>query len=305
MNILIIGNGFDLEHGLPTKYTDFLKFIKQVEILNRNYNSKSFSYIGKFIDDCKIDNSIKEYLRTKFIDKKNYYIIDELISLTNNNFWLNFFNECENYIKEDWIDFEAEISKIIKTLDKTRKDIQLGIIDDIKDEYLLKILQIYEPLGHYQKYLKISIYDNLILDLENNLTNFIRCLEIYLEDCVANINLKYYSPDILDLEIDKVISFNYTDTFMRLYDCHKYYNIKYDFIHGKSNINNSTNSNNMVLGIDEYLDDDLRNKETTFIEFKKYYQRIHKKTSCKYMEWLEEVKTNPMKQHNYIFLVIH
>ncbi len=26
MNILVIGNGFDLAHGLPTKYTDFLKF---------------------------------------------------------------------------------------------------------------------------------------------------------------------------------------------------------------------------------------------------------------------------------------
>ena len=27
MNILVIGNGFDLAHGLPTKYTDFLGFV--------------------------------------------------------------------------------------------------------------------------------------------------------------------------------------------------------------------------------------------------------------------------------------
>lgn len=26
MNILVIGNGFDLAHGLPTTYQDFLKF---------------------------------------------------------------------------------------------------------------------------------------------------------------------------------------------------------------------------------------------------------------------------------------
>ena len=25
MNILVIGNGFDLAHGLPTKYGDFLR----------------------------------------------------------------------------------------------------------------------------------------------------------------------------------------------------------------------------------------------------------------------------------------
>ena len=28
MNILVIGNGFDLAHGLPTKYIDFLKWVK-------------------------------------------------------------------------------------------------------------------------------------------------------------------------------------------------------------------------------------------------------------------------------------
>ena len=27
MNILLIGNGFDLEYGLPTKYVDFLEFV--------------------------------------------------------------------------------------------------------------------------------------------------------------------------------------------------------------------------------------------------------------------------------------
>ena len=31
MNILMIGNGFDLAHGLPTKYGDFLLFAKMVK----------------------------------------------------------------------------------------------------------------------------------------------------------------------------------------------------------------------------------------------------------------------------------
>lgn len=37
MNILVIGNGFDLAHGLPTKYGDFLDFI-----LILRSNSKQF-----------------------------------------------------------------------------------------------------------------------------------------------------------------------------------------------------------------------------------------------------------------------
>ena len=28
MNILVIGNGFDLAHGLPTNYVDFLEMIQ-------------------------------------------------------------------------------------------------------------------------------------------------------------------------------------------------------------------------------------------------------------------------------------
>ena len=31
MNILVLGNGFDLAHGLPTKYTDFLKFVEVIK----------------------------------------------------------------------------------------------------------------------------------------------------------------------------------------------------------------------------------------------------------------------------------
>ena len=36
MNILIIGNGFDLAHGLPTKYNDFLKFIQAFKSITNN-----------------------------------------------------------------------------------------------------------------------------------------------------------------------------------------------------------------------------------------------------------------------------
>lgn len=46
----------------------------------------------------------------------------------------------------------------------------------------------------------------------------------------------------------------------------------------------------MVLGIDEYLLDDRKDKETDFIAFKKYYQRIYKGTGCKYKEWVDQIR---------------
>lgn len=42
MNILVIGNGFDLAHGLPTKYTDFLEFTK---VIKRVINARDFGKI--------------------------------------------------------------------------------------------------------------------------------------------------------------------------------------------------------------------------------------------------------------------
>ena len=51
MSILIIGNGFDLAHRLPTSYTDFLKFFHSVEkMLATVYKG---NIIKNLIMDCQ------------------------------------------------------------------------------------------------------------------------------------------------------------------------------------------------------------------------------------------------------------
>lgn len=84
----------------------------------------------------------------------------------------------------------------------------------------------------------------------------------------------------------KILSFNYTETFKRVYK----QGFDIDYIHGKASIENSIGTNNMVLGIDEYLPKKRRDRDTEFIAFKKFYQRIHKETGCKYKEWLDIIK---------------
>ncbi len=66
--------------------------------------------------------------------------------------------------------------------------------------------------------------------------------------------------------------------------------IDIDFIHGKADINNTVETNNMVLGIDEYLSEDRKNRDIEFIGFKKFYQRIYKQTGCKYKEWVDTIR---------------
>ena len=55
MNILVIGNGFDLAHGLPTKYGDFLEFVKVIRqiVKAKQLNGACYTYnnINSYIGD--------------------------------------------------------------------------------------------------------------------------------------------------------------------------------------------------------------------------------------------------------------
>lgn len=123
----------------------------------------------------------------------------------------------------------------------------------------------------------------------------IRELEIYLEEYVDKIDCKVLSPDIKDMKIDKLISFNYTDSYRKYYD--KQNLCDYDFIHGKADVLHTLETNNLVLGINEYLPENKRNIDVKFIVFKKFYQRILKGTGNRYKNWLDVIN-----QESIIFL---
>ena len=138
--------------------------------------------------------------------------------------------------------------------------------------------QLYEDEGINQ------IKESLLNDL-NRLT---RCLEIYLSKSIENTGIKYKLNHIDGLRIDHVLSFNYTHTFERVYG--EYKRIQYDYIHGEAKEFGDIEECNLILGIDEYLDDLQRDKDTQFIELKKFYQRIYKRTGCNYVDWIDEVE---------------
>lgn len=80
-----------------------------------------------------------------------------------------------------------------------------------------------------------------------------------------------------------------------------YTDVDCDHIHGKADINNNIESDNMVLGIDDYLNEDEKFTNTNFIEFKKYYQRLIKGTNCDYKKWIDEINKSFTKHNVYIF----
>ena len=53
VNILIIGNGFDLAHELPTKYEDFLGFLKVMKLIEESYFLKHPDQYNLIQDEIK------------------------------------------------------------------------------------------------------------------------------------------------------------------------------------------------------------------------------------------------------------
>ena len=298
MNILIIGNGFDLAHKLPTKYTDFLDFLGDVRILKEEMPQN----LEQLSD--KIDENIRKYLFNSNsshldINSKHQKYINEIYKLSKGNLWIKWFaqeKEENEALGEYWIDFEAEISKIIQTIESI---LSVYPIEEQSDYYKCSIHSFFiEDLYYLDEPIEINM-KRITNKLINDLNDLIRCFEIYLENFVKNINISQLSLDIYNLNIDKILTFNYTNTYQKLYNT----DVECDHIHGKADINNDIESNNMVLGIDDYLNEDEKFTNTNFIEFKKYYQRLIKGTNCDYKKWIDEInQTKDFAKHNvYIF----
>ena len=310
MNILVIGNGFDLAHDLPTRYQDFLGFVERfLNIINT----------PQILQQGGLNNaekSVYEYINHLIFSEQK--LCKELEQLVKDNIWIEYFLQNPMYQKENWIDFESEISKVIQSLDQDMFP---------KDGKKLEKSELSETMGNlsntflYKKYAKYTTsiravsalthekcesitYKEIRDRLYNDLNKLIRALEIYLTDYVEKIECNYVLPDIDEIVKEnvqcsdgeeqirycKVLCFNYTNTYERLYLNGQQMQADIDYIHGRVKLLNTMENNNMVLGIDEYLTDERKNKETEFIAFKKFYQRIYKGTGCKYKDWVETIQ---------------
>ena len=58
----------------------------------------------------------------------------------------------------------------------------------------------------------------------------------------------------------------------------------------KANINKNVKTSNLVLGIDEYLNDERKDSELEFLVFKKFYQRVYKSTDNDYLNWIDRIR---------------
>ena len=67
MNMLIIGNGFDLAHKRPTKYEDFLRFLDAIQRTRDIFEVDPFL---QWLDVQEFSAHIKEYILSAYESRK-------------------------------------------------------------------------------------------------------------------------------------------------------------------------------------------------------------------------------------------
>ncbi|WOE34159.1 AbiH family protein [Acinetobacter baumannii] len=311
MNILVVGNGFDLSHFLPTKYDHFMFAMKSIQNFNNNFVDMNYKDIfGELLNT--------EYY---FFDKtRQYYDINQVTIdqekikyfklKLNNNIWYKYFLDHFNQIKT-WIDFEQKIeealilsAKAINLINDKYKDLGSFYYPiytlPSRSEYefyltdrefdLLNYLGLIQTdstqtsddfkSGQFTKEFFIKEdYDTYGFDskkylyfLQKNLDEFIHIFNLYL--CLIIDKMTPYKEfKIKDfVTIDQIYSFNYTSTFEKFYDK----NAKIHYLHGKAGDNH-----NLVLGISEIKHDIL--KDLRAYSFTKYHQKIFKDTHYNFL----------------------
>jgi hypothetical protein len=219
-------------------------------------------------------------LKTKYIDFVKFTKKDLELSRTP-------FIKCFQMMadaNDGWIDCEDTIHGIIKLFDKI-----LNEICDTKKTYFstkklskesMEIIKVFEHyfikrdtmyssmqitaefINGFNEFDKRKFLDSLKRDLDDT----IRALWHYLKFDLEQAEEIKLSEQIKNIQPSYVINFNYTNTVSELYKVEEE-NIFY--IHG----NLKDESKNMVFGIPDDKEENL-----DFVYFKKYFQRIQKKT---------------------------
>ena len=315
MRILLIGNGFDLNYGLPTKYENFLHVIN---FLNHCYTS-DMKTVGSIMGNAKLQE-VDKWITKCYARYKDGWDnapvseqdIKNLITLAQKNMWFTYLSES---LDEDlgWIDFEKEVAFVVNTLsqmlkscdypgfkgllkleDKTavhiakkfdffhsRYDTSMAVVGaiyrKIKDSYLREY-----PKGSGVKHLdKGKIISELYAALKELAFLLKEYLRIFVEEPLdVLIQDKLIQPDPRFAKDNYIVSFNYTKVYEKLYQTSSDAVLH---IHGDL-------TGNIVLGINPDENDMLETVDTAFLQFKKYYQRVLYRTDVKYLEFIKKLK---------------
>lgn len=268
--IVIIGNGFDLAHGLKTGYNHFAdhyigEIVKKVEELLFSFGSKNKTFFKpSFIESIVpllssprnstktlISTTINAYRKNDYTDLhrlliNNPSLVREIIS---NNFLGGLY--ADNYY--NWFDIENTYFKKLKILNRPKP-------------YSINIKEIKELNSEFDF-------------IRKELTKYLKTIEIKKNDKIINF-FKTFSRAYKDIYF---INFNYTNTIEYYLDVFEFPKTKVNYIHG--NLEND----NIIFGYGNDQNEDYQElKKLEIDEFLEHFKTFEYLRDNNYQNIFEE-----------------
>lgn len=265
-DLYLIGNGFDLAHGLKTSYNDFLLWY---------LNDFLFQFGQK---DSHEDELMKiDALGVKYRVPCDFESIPKLLSWLEQNHYKRkakhdfFENIIKNYRDYKWVDIEYEYYMALVEL---FKDMEIkGILRS--DIHFTQVRLLNDCFGKIRE--KLIEYLNTISTSEQSRI-----------DRIGKKLKEYTGIDASGSGKKLILNFNYTSTIDLYYDWNFNKNVQLIHIHGK--LNDKTNP--IIFGygdeIDDYFNRIKQLNQNEFLKNMKSYEYLETSNNQKLNAFLEE-----------------
>jgi hypothetical protein len=284
--IYIIGNGFDLSHGLPTGYNDFIAYLIKKEVntfidelpKKFTYNDLYHNYFGNFkINDPEM---IKNYRDDTYFNLGDYELdyfkkikseinTSPIINLKK-HFDLSTENEFINLILNPddimWGKIEIQYFELLKKYNKELKQIEINKIE--KEKVIEKVNKINHNLGYLKNELILfldKIQNNNTYDYNVSKLRSIFDKKLNFKTIINFKKLKRFLNKRFYTKMNNYLylNFNYTNTFSYLSE-NKKHKSEIINIHGEIQ-----NSEDVIFGFgDENTNKykEIENSDDIFLE---------------------------------------
>lgn len=240
--LVIIGNGFDLAHGLPTSYRDFIDdyIVKSVNIFfeKRIFEDELITIkYNQSVNFSSLPNFQKSEDVFEFFKDRSHYIEFFFKSL--------FFQTLKNKSSDlKWVDIENEYFEELKKCFTSKGLVNINKLEKLNSEFNFIKEKLESYLSKTINNSKISISPNRFSRI---FSDFIYKEEVLLTDLKSN-----KLPDNI-----LVLNFNYTSTVENCVSSIKNIPIDINYIHGMLDYE----ENPIIFGFGDEYDEDFRGFE--------------------------------------------
>ena len=329
MHLLLLGNGFDLYFGLPTKYHNFLHTI---DFLTKHYNDPVVTVGDVFGNktlksvDQEIEKAYNTYQECYDGIKLDEERIIEAINLARGNVWFSYL--LKSFNKDiGWIDFEKEVGIVLSSFNNMFKSCRADIVYlkklgevstnvDLDKYIILNAFNFWTTSPSYggsssyhanTDYLieyplgsgiKVIDKEKILRKLLDDFKSFSKLMRLYMLQFIDAPLKKIVAEGFIKegekfFEADIVVTLNYTKTHELLYNSNAIH------LHGSTD-------DKIILGINPNSDDNVDTVDTTFAAFKKYFQRVQYSTDVSFNSQMRRLKQalsfqNRKKNHLVVF----